>query len=82
MAPMLSRTLAEWASQLRYEHLTIDAIEYAKAFLSDSLGCAFGGARLHESQIVEKHIAEKASKAECTVFGSGACITGCGRCWT
>jgi 2-methylcitrate dehydratase len=71
MAQMLSRTLAEWASQLQYDHLTPDAIEFAKAFLYDSLGCAFGGARLHDSQIVEKHVAEKAAKPECTVFGSG-----------
>ena len=71
MAQMLSRTLAEWASQLKYDQLTPDAIEYAKAFLYDSLGCAFGGARLHDSQIVEKHVAEKAAKPECTVFGSG-----------
>jgi 2-methylcitrate dehydratase len=71
MAQMLTRTLAEWASGMKYEQLTPDSISFAKAFLYDSLGCAFGGARLHDSKIVEKHVAEKGCKPECTVFGSG-----------
>ncbi len=71
MADTLTRKLAEWASALRYEHLTPDAIQFAKAFWYDSLGCAFGGAQLHDSHIVEKHIADKGGKPECTVFSSG-----------
>ena len=71
MAEMLTRKLADWASSLRYEDLTGDAIASAKSFLYDSLGCAFGGARLHDSKIVENHIAEKGGTRECTVFGSG-----------
>ncbi|MBD3163058.1 MAG: MmgE/PrpD family protein [Candidatus Eisenbacteria bacterium] len=71
MGEMLSRTLAEWAAETKYEDLTPEAIEAAKAFVYDSLGCAFGGARLHDSRIVERHVAEKGCKPECTVFGSG-----------
>ena len=71
MAEMLSKTLSEWASSLKYEDLTPDAIHSAKAFLYDSLGCAFGGALLEDSKIAVDHIAEKESKPECTVFGFG-----------
>ena len=71
MAEMLTRTLAEWSSALKYEDLTPDAIHFAKAFLYDSLGCAFGGARLHDSKLVEQHVAEKGGVPECTVFSSG-----------
>ena len=55
MATMLSRTLAEWAAGLNYSDLTPDAIDAAKRFLYDSLGCAFGGSRTHDCQIVERH---------------------------
>ena len=71
MGKMLSRTLAEWAAETRFEELTPGAIEAAKAFLYDSIGCAFGGSRLHESRLVERQIAEKECRPECTVFGSG-----------
>lgn len=72
MAELLTHTLAEWASALRYEDLTPDTIAFAKSFLYDSLGCAFGGARLHDSKIVEEHVIEKGGSPDCTVFSSGA----------
>ncbi|MFB3907537.1 MAG: MmgE/PrpD family protein [Candidatus Eisenbacteria bacterium] len=68
---MLTKDLSEWASSLTYDQLTPDAVAAAKAFLYDSLGCAFGGSRLHDCRIVEEHVAEKGSKPECTVIGSG-----------
>jgi 2-methylcitrate dehydratase len=71
MATFLSRTLAEWSSALRYRDLTPDAVEAAKHFLYDSLGCAFGGARTEDCHIVERHVAGKGSREECTVFVSG-----------
>ncbi len=71
MPQTLTRALAEWSSALRYDDLTPDAIAAAKAFLYDSLGCAFGGARVHDSRIAERHVAEKGCAPECTVFGSG-----------
>jgi 2-methylcitrate dehydratase len=67
----LTRTLAEWASNLEYDDLTPDAVDFAKRFLYDSLGCAFGGARTHDCRIVEQYVAEKGSRAECTVWVSG-----------
>ncbi|MDM7913974.1 MAG: MmgE/PrpD family protein, partial [Candidatus Eisenbacteria bacterium] len=71
MATPLTRTLAEWACGLKYEDLTAEAIDFAKRFLYDSLGCAFGGARTHDCRIVEKYVAEKGSRQECTVWVSG-----------
>ncbi len=71
MATTLSRTLAEWACSLKYEDLTPEAIDFAKRFLYDSLGCAFGGARTPDCRIVEQYVAEKGSRQECTVWASG-----------
>jgi 2-methylcitrate dehydratase len=71
MATLLSRQIAEWAAGLRYEDLTPDSIDAAKRFLYDSLGCAFGGAATHDCRIVERYVAEKGSRGECTVWVSG-----------
>jgi 2-methylcitrate dehydratase len=71
MATFLSRTLAEWAAGLKYEDLSPDAVEGAKRFLYDSLGCAFGGARTHDCRMVERHVAEKGARPAATVWVSG-----------
>lgn len=71
MAEFLSRTLAEWAAAVSYEDLTDDAVEAAKRFLYDSLGCAFGGALTHDCRIVAEHYAEKGAKGNCTVLLTG-----------
>ena len=39
----LSRQLARWSLQLRYDDLPREVVECAKRFLYDSMGCAFGG---------------------------------------
>jgi 2-methylcitrate dehydratase len=56
---------------LKYEDLSQDSIEAAKAFVYDSLGCAFGGSQLEDSKIVVDHVKEKGCRPECTVFGFG-----------
>ncbi len=40
---LLSYTIAEWACALKYEHLSPEAIQAAKLFWFDSIGCALGG---------------------------------------
>ena len=40
---LLSFSLAEWACGLKYEHLSPAAIERAKMFWYDSVGCGIGG---------------------------------------
>ena len=41
--PLLSHTIAEWACSLKYGHLSPEAIQAAKLFWFDSIGCALGG---------------------------------------
>ena len=41
----LSHDLAEWACALKYEHLSPKAIDAAKMFWYDSMGCGLGGSR-------------------------------------
>ena len=39
---LLSHIIAEWACVLKYEHLSPPAIQAAKLFWFDSIGCAPG----------------------------------------
>jgi 2-methylcitrate dehydratase len=71
MATFLTKTLSDWASRVRYEDLSPDAIDGAKRFLYDSVGCAFGGALTPDCGMVGDHLAEKAAKGKCTVFVTG-----------
>lgn len=69
----LSYDLAEWASGLTYDMLSEAAIERAKAFWFDSLGCALGGSRQEDAVILLAHHREMAGGAtgRCTAFVSG-----------
>ncbi|MEP0846932.1 MAG: MmgE/PrpD family protein [Phycisphaerae bacterium] len=69
--PTISETLARWAADLRYEHLSAAAIDAAKRFLYDSLGCALGGSRVHDCQLFLEHYRELGQPGPCTVVGSG-----------
>ena len=40
---LLSHVVAEWACGLKYEDLSPAAIDAAKLFWFDSIGCALGG---------------------------------------
>lgn len=42
---LLSHIIAEWACALKYEHLSAEAIQAAKLFWFDSIGCALGGSQ-------------------------------------
>jgi 2-methylcitrate dehydratase len=53
--PLLSYTIAEWASSLNYEHLSPEAIQAAKLFWFDSIGCALGGSQQEDAEILLKH---------------------------
>jgi len=69
----LSHTLAEWACELQYDHLSADAVQKAKLFWYDSLGCALGGSRQEDAHILLAHYQEMApaSRGPCTTFVSG-----------
>src|SRR5262249_38990421 len=52
---LLSHTIAEWACGLKYEHLSPEAIQAAKLFWFDSIGCALGGSQQEDARILLKH---------------------------
>src|ERR1043165_7097837 len=52
---LLSCLIAEWACALRYEHLSPAAIQAAKLFWFDSIGCALGGSQQEDAKILLKH---------------------------
>ena len=52
---LLSHTIAEWACSLQYEHLSPEAIQAAKLFWFDSIGCALGGSQQEDATILLKH---------------------------
>jgi 2-methylcitrate dehydratase len=69
---LLSYTIAEWACSLKYEHLSPEAIQAAKLFWFDSIGCALGGSRQDDAKILLKHYrAMGATNGKATAFVSG-----------
>src|SRR5216110_255428 len=52
---LLSYTIAEWACALKYENLSPEAIQAAKLFWFDSIGCALGGSQQDDAKILLKH---------------------------
>src|SRR4029450_8181447 len=53
--PLLSHIIADWACALKYEHLSPEAIQAAKLFWFDSIGCALGGSQQEDAKILLKH---------------------------
>ena len=52
---LLSYTIAEWACALKFENLSPEAIQAAKLFWFDSIGCALGGSQQEDARILLKH---------------------------
>jgi len=67
----VSWTLAQWANDLSFDHLSEAAINSAKLFLFDSFGCALGGSLQHDVQLALDHARAMGGAPSCTVFGSG-----------
>src|SRR6184192_2544535 len=75
---LLSYVIAEWACSLKYEHLSPAAIQAAKLFWFDSIGCALGGSQQDDARILLKHYramsataGEGGGKVSATAFVSG-----------
>jgi len=49
---LLSHIIADWACALKYEHLSPEAIQAAKLFWFDSIGCALGGSQQDDAKIL------------------------------
>lgn len=69
--PHITETIARWCDDLRYHHLSPAAIDAAKRFLYDTLGCALGGSRVHDCQLFLEHYRALGQPGPCTVIGSG-----------
>jgi 2-methylcitrate dehydratase len=71
----LSHTLADWATSLRYEHLSPEAVHSAKLFWYDSIGCALGGSQQEDAHILLAHHRQMSGsdrgQGPCTCFVSG-----------
>ncbi len=67
----ITMTLSEWASNLKYEDLTAEAIDAAKRFFYDSIGCALGGYRQEDCEMLQRYIAVMGGSAHCTCIGTG-----------
>ncbi len=69
---LLSHVIAEWAWSLKYEHLSPAAIQAAKLFWFDSIGCALGGSQQDDAKILLKHYrAMSSGNGSATAFVSG-----------
>src|SRR5215510_505368 len=69
---LLSYVVAEWACALKYEHLSPDAIQSAKLFWFDSVGCALGGSQQEDARILLEHYrAMNGAGGRCSTFVSG-----------
>ncbi len=73
---LLSYIIAEWACSLKYEHLSPQAIQAAKLFWFDSIGCALGGSQQDDAKILLKHYramsgGPAAGGSKATTFVSG-----------
>jgi 2-methylcitrate dehydratase PrpD len=69
---LLSHIIAEWACSLKYDHLSPVAIQAAKLFWFDSIGCALGGSQQDDAKILLKHYrAMSGGNGSATPFVSG-----------
>jgi 2-methylcitrate dehydratase len=69
--PTVTATMSKWAADLRFEHLSKEAVYQAKRFLLDSVGCALGGYQQHDVAIALEVLREIAGHGSATVIGSG-----------
>src|SRR5256885_6571634 len=68
---LLSHTIAEWACALKYEDLSAEAIQAAKLFWFDSIGCALGGSQQDDAKILLKHYRAMSANSADSSGGEG-----------
>jgi len=66
----VTRTIARFTRHLQYEDLSSDAINLAKRFLLDSIGCAFGGSKTEDVHIMLDFFNDMGGTTESTVINS------------
>ena len=67
----ITATLSDWAAGLEYSDLTTEAVDAAKRFLYDSIGCALGGYQQDDCVILSQYLADMGGSDHCTCFGTG-----------
>ncbi|MGA7615822.1 MAG: MmgE/PrpD family protein [Thermoanaerobaculia bacterium] len=67
----VTATMSQWAAGVEYDDLSPEAVQQAKRFLFDSLGCAMGGYQQHDVRIMLEVIEETAGAGRSTLFGTG-----------
>src|SRR5882724_3188332 len=68
---LLSHIIAEWACALKYDHLSPEAIQAAKLFWFDSIGCALGGSQQGDAKILLKHYRAMSATPDSSVGEGG-----------
>jgi 2-methylcitrate dehydratase len=62
--------MAQFSIDLKYEDLPADVVELTKRFVFDSIGCAFGGSKTEDVEIMLNLYNEMAGKPEASVINS------------
>ncbi len=71
MEKTISRQIAEFSFNLKYEDLPGEVIERTKKFLYDSIGCALGGYHTKDVNILKDIYINMGGKEESTLIGFG-----------
>jgi 2-methylcitrate dehydratase len=66
-----SRQIAEFAIGLQFENLPGEVVESAKRFIYDSIGCAYGGYKTTDVNILRDIYLDQGGKPESTLIGFG-----------
>jgi 2-methylcitrate dehydratase len=67
----LSRHMARFALSLQYEHIPSPALQEARRFLLDSLGCALAAVHQQDMQAAHRYIEKLGGNPDATVIHSG-----------
>ena len=62
--------MARFSSQLKYEDLPADVIDLTKRFVFDSVGCAYGGSKTEDVEIMLDFYNDIGGKSEASVINS------------
>lgn len=71
MNKSISRTISEFAVNLKYKDLPEEVVTEVKRFLYDLIGCAFGGLLTKDVNILRDIYKEMGGKQEATLIGFG-----------
>ncbi len=67
----ISRRMAQFAHDLHFNDIPVEAIHEAKRFLLDSVGCALAAADNEDMQAMHRFIEKLGGTPEATIIGSG-----------